>query len=426
MRDRYIVRQPIKNGKNQVVGYEILYYGENQAYGNSDEGEQNEFAVADTVYNFLMQNVDKSLKDSVHFMTFTTTLLMKKTPRLFQREKLVIQIDDSVVIHPLALHFVQQYAREGYKIAVNDFQFAPRYLSLIDYIDYIKLNFKTTTDSTLRNITELAKSMNKKCIAVEIDSQELHEKALELGVDVMEGPYVAKQMATKAHSSGYLQSNFFRLMVAVVQEEPDMEEIEQIISMDATLSYGVLRVANSAYFTSKHKVNTIRQAIVTLGIAQLKQWIYLLSTTNTENEIDSAAEEFLKTSFLRASFCSELIGYAKGMPISRSEAYLMGMFSTLNYLIDAPLEDILSTVPVADEIKDALLKHEGRCGQLYDLVLSYEQADWNRLSALAQELGIPTNALTNVYFNCTESVNATWEQITAPHGGVEDLAQAGN
>ena len=416
MRERYIVRLPIKNAKNQVVGYEITYYGENQAYGNSDEGEHNEFAVADTVYNFLMQNVEKALSDSVHFMTFTTTLLMKKTPRLFEKEKLVIQIEDSVVIHPLALHFVQQYAREGYKIAVNDFQFAPRYLSLIDYIDYIKLDFKHNSDSTLRHVVELAKSMNKKCIANQIDSPELHQKALELEVDAMEGPYVAKQMATKAHSSGYLQSNFFRLMVAVVQEEPDMEEIEQIISMDATLIYGVLRVANSAYFASKHRVTTIRQAIVTLGIAQLKQWIYLLSTTNEGDEVDDSAEEFLKLSFLRASFCSELMSYVKDMPISRSEAYLMGMFSTLNYLIDAPLEEILTTVPVADEIKAALLGHEGRCGQLFDLVLSYEQADWSGITTHAKELGLPSNTLTNIYFNCTESVNATWQQIsTSPH-----------
>lgn len=201
-----------------------------------------------------------------------------------------------------------------------------------------------------------------------------------------------------------------------------MEEIEQIISMDATLSYGVLRVANSAYFASKHRVTTIRQAIVTLGIAQLKQWIYLLSTTNEGDEVDGSAEEFLKLSFLRASFCSELMSYVKDMPISRSEAYLMGMFSTLNYLIDAPLEEILTTVPVAEEIKAALLRHEGRCGELFDLVLSYEQADWNGITIHAKALGVPSNTLTNIYFNCTESVNATWQQISSsPH---EDAGKA--
>ncbi len=366
MRERYIVRQPVKNEKNQIIAYEILYYGENQAYGNSDESS-NEFAVADTVYSFLMHNVEKSLTDAVHFMTFTTTLLMKKTPALFPKEKLVIQIDDSVVIHPLALRFVQQYARDGYKIAVNEFQFAPRYLSLIDFIDYIKLNVKTISGASAENIVNLARSMNKKVIATNVDDKELYDTALRMGMDAMEGSYVAKQMATKAHSSGYLQSNFFRLMVAVVKEEPDMEEIEQIISMDATLTYGLLRVANSAYFTT-NKITTIRQGLVTLGISQLKQWIYLLSTTNANDEIDETAEEFLKLSFMRASFCSELMRYAKNMPISRSDAYLMGMFSTLEHLIDAPMEEILSTVPIAEEIKAAILRHEGRCGQLYDQI----------------------------------------------------------
>lgn len=413
MRERYIVRQPIKNSKNQITAYELLYCGENQAYGNSDDSV-NEFAVADTIYSFLMQNVDKSLKDAVHFMTFTTTLLMKKTPNLFEKDRLVIQIDDSVVIHPLALRFVQQYARDGYQIAVNEFQFAPRYLSLIDFIDYIKLNIKATSESSVKNIVNLARSMNKKVIATEIDSKELYDQAIDLGVEALEGSYVAKQMATKAHSSGYLQSNFFRLMVAVVKEEPDMEEIENIISMDATLSYGLLRVANTAYFSTKHRVTTIRQAIMTLGIAQLKQWIYLLSSTNTDNEIDESAEEFLKLSFMRANFCSELMPYLKDMPISRQEAYLMGMFSTLDYLIDAPLEEILSTVPMPDEVKTALLQKEGRCGQLFSLVLSYEQADWSEITAYAQALSIPTHVLTNVYFNCTESVNATWQQIKEP------------
>lgn len=421
MRERYIVRQPIKNSKNQVTAYELLYYGENQAYGNSDENS-NEFAVADTVYSFLMQNMEKSLSDAVHFMTFTTTLLMKKTPGLFPKEKLVIQIDDSVVIHPLALRFVQQYAREGYKIAVNEFQFAPRYLSLIDYIDYIKLNVKTANPISAENIVNLAGSMNKKVIATNVNDKELYETALKLKVDAMEGSYVAKQMATKAHSSGYLQSNFFRLMVAVVQEEPDMEEIEQIISMDATLTYGLLRLANSAYFTT-NKITSIRQALVTLGISQLKQWIYLLSNSGAGDEVDENAEEFLKLSFMRASFCSELMRYCKNMPISRSDAYLMGMFSTLEHLIDAPMEEILSTVPIADEIKAAILNHEGRCGLLYDLVLSYEQADWDKITQYAQELGIPAHTLTNVYFNCTESVKATWQQIISPNHGREEPAE---
>lgn len=425
MSSKYIVRQPIKDVAGDILGYEILYHGENQAFGD-DSRNANEFAAADTIYSFLTQNSTKSLKGSLNFMTFTTMLLMRKTPRLFDKAELVIQIDDSVIIHPLSKHFVNEYVKEGYKIAVNEFQFAPRYLTLMDIISYIKLNTKTTKDVAMRNTIDIAHSMNKKCIVTNIETEEEYQKAIAMGADAMEGPYVAGKLTTTAHSSGYLQSNFFRLMVAVTKDEPDVDEIEQLISMDASLSYGLLKMANSVYFALRHRATTIHQAIMTLGLGQLKQWIYLLSASNADNQVDAGTEEFLKLSFMRANFCSELMNYAQDMPISKSDAYLMGMFSTLNHLIDAPLEEILNEIPVVDEIKAALLRKEGRCGKLYELVLSYEVANWNAITSLAEELGIPNRVLTNVYFICMDNVNVLWDQLNNAYGEKETAAPKEN
>ena len=211
-------------------------------------------------------------------------------------------------------------------------------------------------------------------------------------------------------------------MVAVTRDEPDVEEIERLISMDASLTFGLLKMANSAYFALRHRATTIHQAIMTLGLGQLKQWIYLLSASNMDNADASGTEEFLKLSFMRANFCSELMKHAKDMPISRSEAYLMGMFSTLNYLVDAPLEEILEEVPVAEEIKAALIRKEGRCGKLYELVLSYETANWNAITSYAEELGIPNQVITNTYFTCMEDVNFLWDQLnhTSPNQEPEE------
>ena len=360
MSGKYIVRQPIKDAAGNIIGNEILYHGANQAFSSDSSTSSAEFAAANTIYSFLTQNSPKVLKGTLNFMTFTTMLLMKKTPRLFDKSDLVIQIDDAVIIHPLSMHLVQQFAREGYRIAVNEFQFTPRYLSLLDDIHFIKINAQHASEVTIRNTVEIAHSMNIKCIVTHIDDEKLYQRAVALGADGLEGPYVAAKLTTQAHSSAYIQSNFFRLMVAVTKDEPNVEEIEQMIAADASLSYGLLKMVNSAYFALRHRATTITQAIMTLGLGQLKQWIYLLSASNAENEVDPGSEEFLKRSFLRANFCSELMNHAKNMPISKSEAYLMGMFSTLNYLIDAPLEEILAEVPVADEIKTALLTHEGR------------------------------------------------------------------
>ena len=424
MSGKYIVRQPIRDHAGSTIGYEILYHGANQAFSSDSSTSSAEFAAANTIYSFLTDNSPKVLKGTLNFMTFTTMLLMKKTPRLFDKNDLVIQIDDAVIIHPLSMHLVRQYANEGYRIAVNDFQFTPRYLSLLDDIHFIKINAANASEVTIRNTVEIAHSMNIKCIVTHVDDARIYQRAVALGADGMEGSYVADKLTTRAHSSAYIQSNFFQLMVAVTRDEPNVEEIEQLIAADASLTYGLLKMVNSAYFALRHRATTITQAIMTLGLGQLKQWIYLLSASNAENEVDAGSEEFLKRSFMRANFCSELMNYAKNMPISKSEGYLMGMFSTLNYLIDAPLEEILSEVPVADEIKSALIRREGRCGKLYELVLSYESADWERITTLAEELGIPDNMMTSVYFICMENVNTLWEQLTNPYQRQEEPAEA--
>ena len=407
---KYIVRQPIKNLKGEIIAYEIRYAGESNAY----DSEGQDFAAADTIYKLLTQNTGTALKGALSFMTFTTNLLMKQTPRLFNHDALVIQVDDSVIIHPLSMRFVERFYKEGYKIAVNEFQFSPRYISMLDFVDYIRINFQTTPDSNIRNIVDLAHSMDKKCIATEIDDAVLYQKAFVMEVDAIEGRYVAEQLLTTVHSSSYLQSNFFRLMVAITKDEPDVEEIERIISMDATLTYALLKIVNSAYFALRNRATDVHQAVMILGIGQLRQWIYLMGEgSDEEEEMDSSQEEFMRRSFMRATFCSELTKQAKKLPITRNDAYLMGMFSTLNYLIDAPMEDILEEIPIAQPVKEALLHQSGPCGALYELILSYERADWAAIGRLAEELEIPVEHLTTTYFQCLDEVNSIWSQLTS-------------
>ena len=406
--NKYVVRQPIKDLRGAVLGYEIRYSGENAGYAG-ENGQ--DFMAADAIYNFLTQTTDKSLGGALNFMTFTVNLLMKRTPGLFRPEDLVIQVDDSVIIHPLAMRFVENYAAAGYKVAVNEFQFLPRYVSKLEHFDYIRINFRTTTDSSIRNIVEMAHEMGKKCIATSVDTEELYQKAFMMEADAMEGRYVAERMFTAVHSSSYLQSNFFRLLIAVTKDEPDVEEIERIISMDATLTYSLLRIVNSAYFALRNRATDVHQGVTILGLKQLRQWIYLMGCTNDNGDLDGSYEEMLKLSFTRGTFASELHKYIKNLPINRNDAYLMGMFSTLHHLIAAPLEEILADIPVAQEVKDALLKHEGVCGKLYDLMLDYERADWAEINRLGEELGLPMDRLPTIYFQCLDEVNQIWQQI---------------
>ena len=205
----------------------------------------------------------------------------------------------------------------------------------------------------------------------------------------------------------YLQGNLYQLIIEVTKDEPNIEALEEIVGRDASLTYALLKMANSAYFAAHHETASIRQAIVRVGITQLKQWIYLLSF----KEGDTGSEELLKASFMRANFAAALVKKLKKFPINSSDAYLMGMFSTLEYMIDASIEEILNEIPILEEIKTALISGEGDAGKLYRLVMCYERAEWGEIRKLAEELGLQTNVMAQLYMECVEEVNEIWENI---------------
>lgn len=409
--DKYVTRQPIKALKeDRIIGYEVLFQKDyDSLYSSSD------VAAADTIAGFLMQNTESIFRDKLTFVTFTPSLLFRNTPKIFDREKMVIQIEDHVMIHPLSPTIIRKYRAEGYIFAINDFQFSPKYFSMLDFATYIKIDIRNKSNAkdriSLTNLINTMKGFDKKCIATGVNTKEDYDLALEIGADFAEGSYVAEAMAKKVNRMEFLEGNFFQLVVEISKDEPDIEQIEEIIKRDAALTYALLKIVNSAYFALRRRVSSIRQALVTMGISQLKQWVYLLSFNN-DFDNDESLEATMKVSFLRANYAMALSDHVQGLPIIRSEVYMMGMFSTLQYMIDAPLEEILEEVPVAQEIKDALIRQEGICGTLYKLILSYEKAEWKNVKALADQLGIPSGLLAQTYMDCVEAVNEIWKGLT--------------
>ncbi|MBD5102242.1 MAG: HDOD domain-containing protein [Subdoligranulum sp.] len=406
--DTYIVRQPIVDKSRNVVAYEILYKEDvNSLYMRDDEGA----SVASAIEQFLTNMDGETFLDGkTAFFTFTSNLLMKNIPKMFPADKMVIQIDDATIIHPVAQKIIYRFKKEGYRVAVQGFTFSPRYFGILDVVDIIKVDFSDDTGS-LENITRVAHSFSKEVAAYNVNSAEALEHAKALDCDYYQGSYVAEQKTQKVRRTDHMQSNFFQLMIAVTKDEPDTTEIADIISRDVTLAFSLLKLVNSAYFARRNRVKSVQQALVILGIGQLKQWIYLLSFKQDGGGVQ---DELIKLSFQRGRFCEDLMQYAHGVPLSRNEAYMMGMFSTLGTLMEAPIESALAELPIVDEIKTALTTGEGPAGDLFNVVLCYENADWAGMSVSAQNLGLPPDVISRTYFECIEYVNEIWEQLQTP------------
>ena len=395
--DRCVVRQAIKEKQSgKVIGYELVFQGGKDSMYNSSEA-----TAADTISDFLVANSEKIINDGLMFVTFTPSLLLRNTPKMFGQDKVIIQIEDTVIIHPLAMPLIKKYCEAGYKFAINDFQFSPKYFSMLDYASYIRINMTGYENNpqkqrTVLNIIEMAKGFGRQCIATEINTKEQYEAAMELDIDYLEGNYMANTMVSKVDKVEYMQGNFFQLVIAVSKDEPNFGEVEEIISRDAGLTYALLRLVNSAYFALRTRTASLRQALIMLSFDQ---------------DRSEGSEEILKISFLRAKLASELVKRAPECKISSNDAYMLGMFSTLDYMVEAPLAELLEEIPVAEEIKVALLDGTGPAGAIQNLVIAYEKADWKASKMYAEELGISSSGLAQIYVDCAEEVNAIWHSL---------------
>lgn len=420
--DKYVAMQTIKDAKDEkIIGQEVLVQFDREGLYNSEE-----LATADTIINFLVQNTERIFNGRKVFITFTPSLIFRNTPRLFDKESLVIQLEDNVIIHPLSMVTIKKHREEGYVFAINDFRFSPKYFTYLEYADYVKIDVHGKSQQaerlSLENIVRMVSGFGKKCIASGIENKEDYELALALGTDYLEGSYISEPSFSKYNKLDYLEGNFFQLVVEISKDEPDIDVLEAIFRRDTALTYSLLKMVNSAYFALKKRTSSIRQALVTMGINQLKQWIYLLSF-NKNNEMDEGVEQLLKTSFLRATFSQALSERIGNFPLSKSDAYMIGMFSTLEYLIDAPLEEILDQIPVEDEIREALLHQEGICGKLYQLILAYEKVDWKTVRTLSDELGIRPGIMSQIYMDCVDEVDTIWKGLTTASNAMAEAEE---
>ncbi len=407
-----IVRQPILDSESEAIAYEFLYEDRGVSLYN-----QQDTLAANMIEDFLLEMDSERLLDNKKaFVTFTPNLLEKDIPKMFNPETLVIQIEDTILVHPVAQKLIEGYKKAGYQIAIKGFEFSSRYFAILDIVDIIKLNMARPNPS-LNSILDIATSFKKTVVGYNVNSAEIYDFAKQYNIEYLQGSHVAESMYSSTPKMEHLQSNFFQLIIATTKEEPDLDEITTIISRDVTLTFSLLKLVNSAYFALRNPARSVKQALVVLGVGQLKQWIYLLSFKNSKGKLPT---ELIRTSFLRGQFCQELASHMPNLPIGKSEAYLMGMFSTLGLLMGVPLENVLEPLPVSDDVKNALISNEGVCGALYKLVVCYDTADWKGMSAIASEYGVEENVISQKYLESVEYVNQIWNSLMNPYSAEAD------
>lgn len=385
--DVFIGRQPILTVDKQLFGYELLHRTGNL---NSFDGFDGNQATAEVISNsYLTFGLDKLSDQKKCFINFTKDLILDDTPKLFSPESIIIELLEDIEITEEIIKKCERFKADGYKIAIDDFTDFGNYENILHVIDIIKVDFLGTSKEKRIEIMDRYRHLPIQFLAEKVETLEEFEEAKDLGFELFQGYFFSKPSILSTKDLKPMPQLYIQILSEINQPSPDIQAVTTLAEKDVALSYKLLRLINSLGL--RVKVSNVKQAIVLLGLAEVKKWILILMVTKDTEQ----PPEILHLSLTRAKL-AELL--AKKINVNPHQASLVGMFSLLDTILQRPMEEVLEELPIDDNIKQTLMNvQQTEYHQILRIIKDLEQNDWEELSFHLNSLSIKSDALQNSY-----------------------------
>lgn len=387
----FVARQPIFNRREHVVAYELLFRsGDVATYDAEDDDEATVSVISGA---FLLLGMDKTTDRKRAFINFTRNLLKRDIVMQLPCQSVVIEILENIEPDEEIIEICTNLKKLGYVIALDDFVFSKKFLQLIELVDIIKVDFMATLGEERKNIITAVNNPRIKFLAEKVETREEFEQAVSLGYSYFQGYFFSKPEILSEEDVPSYKVQYIRILQEIHHTDLDYSRMEEIIKHDVAFSYKLLKYVNSAHFGFRQKVHSIKQALVLLGKRQVEQWISLLILRELGRD---RPEEIVVLSVIRAKF-GESLAKKMNLPTLAPDAFIMGMFSLLDCLLNRPMKEILKDLPVSIGVKDALLGANNQLGNIYALLLSYEKGKWSDVSFYADRCNIQEEEVPELY-----------------------------
>ena len=369
MQPFFIGRQPIFDRDLGVYAYELLFRGSGEAQAAEfTDGEQ---ATSEVVLStFVDLGLERVVGDTRVFINCARAFLTAEERLPFPRDKVVFEVLEDVEPTPEVLAGLERLVRQGYQLALDDFLYDERHRPLMELAHMAKIELPKADREALPGVVKKLRAHGLKLVAEKVENYQEFELCRELGFDYFQGYFLSRPKVIQGRRLTANRLAVLELLAKVNNPDTSPEELARVLSGDVTLSYRLLRLVNSAFFGLPRRVDSIRQAIVFLGQKVLKNWASLLVTAGVEDK----PRELSRIAMIRARMCENIARESGGG--DPDLAFTAGLFSTLDALMDLPMEEIVDQLPLGEPLRDALLRREGAAGQVLHWTLAYERWDW--------------------------------------------------
>lgn len=394
--DIFLARQPIMDKSGKIFGYELLFR-------KNDMKNQYNFSDGDAATIKVMQNtlinigMCKIVGNKKAFINFTRNILKSGLYSVISFKNVVIEILENISPAEEIVKSCETLKKNGFTIALDDFIFNDKYIELIKLADIIKVDFIMTRGDERKEVINAVKSINPnlKFLAEKVETPEEFDEAVSLGYSYFQGYYFSKPQIIKGKKIPVNKVIYLNLIKELNSEEFSIENVENLIKKDVSLSYEILKMINSAKYFFKDRIISIRQAIVLLGEKEIKKWIYFMCMKPI---CDDRPQIVMIESLLRAEFSELLAKKNKKSSQNSFNAYLTGIMSLMDVILQKPLYEILDELMIPQEVKNALVGRERNYySKILDIVISYQKGEWAKSIMMASYLDIDRQDLAISY-----------------------------
>ena len=392
-----VARQPIFDLEGNIHAYELLFRDPAMREGF---GSKTSHAATSTVMIDGFELMRPSLRPGQRFfINFTEELLVADLANILPPEFCVIEILESVHPTPGVMEAITRLKKRGYQLALDDFIGQRHLVQFIPMMDILKIDVLDRTEEDLRSIVDALKVFKGQLLAEKVETNEMARLCRSLNFNLFQGWFFSKAEIVEGKKLTPSQITKTRLLSYSSDMGDDYTKIGEVVSADVYLSFKLLRYVNSAYFGLTMKICSVLHAMTILGRVKLRQWFCVTALA----EIDSTpmSGELVFLSALRAKFLELLVKQHRNRTGAEKELanslFLVGLFSLLDSMLQTPMPEILSVLPMSEQQVDALVNNQGPLANWLNMVKAYECAEWDTALELAETFNITHADLARAY-----------------------------
>ena len=403
----YLARQPILDRDGKIYAYELLF----RDSPTSDTAiiASDVLATAQVLENVLNNiGIQRLIGNNKAFVNCSRNMLLDNLFGLLNPKYFVLEVLEDVEVDEAVVKAVQRYKSLGFEIALDDFifndDFIQRFKPLFPYVSYVKME---VVDNSLEAMTKAAgffKVLGIQLLAEKVEDEATFKRCQDAGYDYFQGFFFAKPELVTGRKIDATSATILQLIL-LLRSRPSLEDLCDSLNKNPDIAANLLRFVNSNAETKHSKIDSVKDAIVWVGMRNIHEWLMLMLYARPEMGMTPQASPLFQNVSQRAKFLETL---AMEMDPQNhgfcAKAFMVGLLSRMDALVRAPLETILPDAPTDDEMQEALLNRTGRLGQLLQLADAVELDDAQAIHSAITEIGL---TVTQLKYCITESYNWT-------------------